>query len=142
MYESVNKTWFIDIDGTLVKHLSNDSLDVLIEDSGDDSHKKEKPIDESVKFLNKIPKEDTIVITTARDARHSDHTLRMLDHFKIRYDRVIFDLRAGPRVLVNDIKPIGSAGNAEPLKTAYAINVNRDEGIPSEDLMAGAYSSG
>ena len=133
MFESVNKTWFIDIDGTLVKHLSNYSLDVLIEHSGENSYKEETPIEGSIKFLNNIPKDDTIVITTARDKRHTNHTLKMLDHFKIRYDKVMFDLRSGPRIIVNDIKPVGTAGNTEPLKTAYAINVNRDEGIPSEN---------
>ena len=29
--ESLNKTWFIDIDGTIVKHLYNDALDEAIE---------------------------------------------------------------------------------------------------------------
>ena len=31
--------------------------------------------------------------------------------------------------LINDVKPVGAAGNTEPLKTAFAINVKRDAGI-------------
>jgi len=53
----------------------------------------------------------------------------MLEHFNIRYDKILFDLRSGPRVLVNDIKPVGVVGNESPIKTAYAINVERDRGI-------------
>ena len=127
--ESLNKTWFIDIDGTIVKHWGNEQLDEAIEKKGELSHLSEQPIEESVEFLKSIPSSDTIVLTTARDSKHEDHTLRMLDHYNIRYDRIMFDLRSGPRLLINDIKPVGSAGNAEPLKMAYALNVERDKGI-------------
>lgn len=127
--ESLNSTWFVDIDGTIVKHCSNDSIDNAIFNMGDESHLMEKPIEKSIKFLNDLPSGDTIILTTARDSKHEDHTLRMLKHFRIRYDRIMFDLRSGPRYLVNDIKPVGVANNSEPLKMAFALNVNRDEGI-------------
>ncbi len=119
--ESTNKTWFIDIDGTIVEHSTNDELDKLIETLGDESHKIEKPIEESILFVNSLPRADTIIITTARDARHKDHTIRMLNHFNVRYDDILFDLRSGPRV--------GAVGNTKPYKTAFAINVERDKGI-------------
>ena len=64
----------------------------------------------------------------------------MLDYSKIRYDRILFNLRSGARILINDIKPVGIAGNSEPLKTAYAINVERNEGIPIESLPSFFYS--
>lgn len=127
--ESTNKTWFIDIDGTIVKHNSNDQIDEAIETKGHDSHLIEIPIRSSIEFLNSIPDNDTIVLTTARDSRHAPHTIKMLKYFSIRYDRIMFDLMAGPRVIVNDIKPVGTAGNKVPMKTAFAININRDEGI-------------
>tara|TARA_R100000008_G_C3561375_1_gene156406 strand:- start:627 stop:1052 length:426 start_codon:yes stop_codon:yes gene_type:complete len=135
--ESTNKTWFIDIDGTLVYHQTDENLDRVIEELGAESHIVEKPIEESVSFINDIPPDDTIIITTARDSKHKDHTLRMLNHFNIRYDDVLFDLRSGPRVVVNDVKPIGAAGNDKPMKTAYAINVERDAGVsPSKASLA------
>lgn len=127
--ESLNKTWFIDIDGTIVKHLYNDDLDNAIKSLGDRSHTLEKPIKSSVKHLNNIPKDDTIILTTARDSRHKEHTLRMLKKFKIRYDDIMFDLRSGPRCVINDIKPAGTVGNSSPVKTAFAFNVVRDKGI-------------
>lgn len=127
--EKLNKTWFIDIDGTIVYHQNNFNLDDIIEELGDDSHTMEKPIERSVKFLNSIPGDDTIVLTTARDSRHKDHTIRMLKYYNIRYDRIMFDLRAGPRYLINDIKPPGVSGNTNPIQTAIAVNLERDKGI-------------
>ena len=127
--EKLNKTWFIDIDGTIVYHQNNFNLDDIIEELGDDSHTMEKPIECSLKFLNSIPGDDTIVLTTARDSRHKDHTIRMLEHYNIRYDRIMFDLRAGPRYLINDIKPPGVSGNTRPIQTAIAVNLERDKGI-------------
>tara|TARA_A100001037_G_scaffold129468_1_gene117254 strand:- start:153 stop:563 length:411 start_codon:yes stop_codon:yes gene_type:complete len=130
--ESLNKTWFIDIDGTLVKSRNDDQLDEAVYSMGDKSHLSEEPIKKSLEFIQSIPLNDTIVLTTARDSRHKDHTLNMLAHLNIRYDRILFDLRAGARILINDIKPAGTAGNSEPLKMAYAVNVERNEGIPIE----------
>ena len=127
--ESLNKTWFIDIDGTIVKHLCNDSIDTAIEKKGEESHLIETPIKQSVNFLNSIPPTDTIVLTTARDSKHRDHTLKMLRHHNIKYDKILFDLRSGPRYLINDTKPAGVVGNKEPMQTAFAINVERDKGI-------------
>ena len=132
--ESLNKTWFIDIDGTIVKTRNNEQLDEAISSMGNKSYLSEEPIKKSLDFIQSIPISDTIVLTTARDSRHEDHTLQMLNHFKIRYDKILFDLRSGARILINDIKPIGIAGNSEPLKTAYAINVERNKGIPVESF--------
>lgn len=132
--ETLNKTWFIDIDGTIFKSRNDEQLDEAINSMGDKSHLSEEPIKKSVEFIQSIPINDTIVLTTARDSRHKEHTLKMLNHYKIRYDRILFDLRAGARILINDIKPVGIAGNSEPLKMAYAINVERNEGIPIESF--------
>ena len=85
-------------------------------------------------MYRQIPKEDTVVLTTAREENIRDHTIRMLKHFSIRYDRIMFSLRSGPRYVINDIKPVGVVGNSEPLKMAFAINVERDTGITKEDL--------
>ena len=130
--ESLNKTWFIDIDGTIVKTRNNEQLDEAINSMGDESFLIEEPIEKSVNFIQSIPFSDTIVLTTARDSRHEGHTLKMLKHFRIRYDRILFDLRSGARVLINDIKPVGIAGNSEPLDMAFAVNVKRNEGIPAD----------
>jgi len=135
--ETLNKTWFVDIDGTFLKHNSNISLDELVKQKG--SHLKEKPIRKSIKFLRDLPKGDKIIITTARESRHREHTIKTLKHFKVRYDDILFNLPSGPRILINDIKPPGVVNNANPIITAYAVNVNRDEGINSDDEHLAGY---
>ena len=135
--ETLNKTWFVDIDGTFLKHNSNIGLDDLVKE--EDSHLKEIPIPKSIKFLRDLPKGDKIIITTARESRHREHTIKTLKHFKVRYDDILFNLPSGPRILINDIKPPGVVNNANPIITAYAVNVNRDEGINSDDEHLAGY---
>ena len=125
--ENLNKTWFVDIDGTLLIHKTNEQLDQLIEENDIKSHLYETPIIDAVSFINNLPKKDRIVLTTARENRHLAHTVRTLHHFNIRYNKIIDELGSGPRVVVNDIKPAGTANNQQNLNTAYAINVNRDQ---------------
>jgi len=133
--EGLNKTWFIDIDGTVVKHLGNDYLDEAIEKNGDSSYLCEEPIQDSVSFLSSISPSDIVVLTTARDSRHAPHTIKMLKYYNIRYDKIMFDLKSGPRYLINDIKPAGTAGNKEPIETAFAINLERDKGIEQSRIL-------
>ena len=135
MKETLNKTWFVDIDGTILYHNSNDNLDDIIEKHGSKSHLQEKPINSGIEFFKNRPKKDRIIISTAREERHIDHTLRALRHFGMPFDDYVFELGAGPRVVVNDIKPPGAAGNKEPLKTAYGMDVERDCGFTSEHYI-------
>ena len=120
----MNKTWFIDIDGTLVRHLEDDDIDRGVE---------EELLPFTLEFLREIRDQgDYIVITTARLERHRKVTEQMLSEFGIIYDHIIFGLGSQERVLINDIKPTGSYdGGAEehPLPTAYAINMDRNEGF-------------
>ncbi|MEM2116030.1 MAG: hypothetical protein QXD62_02770 [Candidatus Woesearchaeota archaeon] len=106
---SLPKTWIFDLDGTIVKHNCH------LED-------KDKLLPGVKKFLSKISKKDFIIILTARSKKFRKQTEEFLKKKKIRYDLIIFDVPLGERILINDKKPSG-------LKTAYAINVNRDEGL-------------
>jgi len=126
--ENLNKTWFVDIDGTLLIHKTNEELDKIIEENDIKSHLYETPIIDAISFINDLPEKDRVVLTTARENRHLAHTIRTLHHFNIRYNKIVDELGSGPRIVVNDIKPAGTAGNQENLDTAYAINVNRDQG--------------
>ena len=120
----MNKTWFIDIDGTLVRHLENKEID---------EGTKEELLPYVLEFLEGIEKRgDCIILTTARLEEHRKITEKMLREFGIRYDQIIFGIGSRERVVVNDIKPIDAfdGGSREnPLPTAYAINVNRNEGF-------------
>ncbi len=80
----MNKTWFIDIDGTLVRHLEDDDIDRGVE---------EELLPFTLEFLREIREQgDYIVITTARLERHRKVTEQMLSEFGIIYDHIIFGL--------------------------------------------------
>jgi len=134
LHTKIGKTWFIDIDGTILKAQSNAKLDRMITQFGNKSHTQEQTLPSSKHFLKKIPKRDTVVLTTARDNRHKEHTEKTLEYFGIRYDEVIYDLRSGARILVNDVKPKGAIKNEHEIKTAFAINLKRNQGLQKEHL--------
>ena len=106
---NLSHTWFIDLDGTLLKH--NGHL------SGNDSL-----TEGAKKFIDDIPDTDMIIIVTSRTDEHRDFTIKSLKDFGIRYDKIIFGLPMGERIIINDIKPRG-------LKTARSLNVIRDKGL-------------
>lgn len=109
------KTWFIDLDGTLVlqkSHLSDQ--DYILPNTLDF-------------FKNTIKEEDVVIITTGRS---EDQRQRIEDFFKankMKFDRIICGLPTGLRILVNDNKPDGTI-------TARSINVERDKGITTESI--------
>lgn len=105
---NLGHTWIFDLDGTLVKHngYKIDGEDTLLEGVLD--------------MLNQIPEADMIVILTSREEKYKEETIKFLDDNNIRYDKIMFGVPIGERIVVNDIKPGG-------LKTAMAINLKRDD---------------
>lgn len=124
--EELDKTWFVDLDGTVLKHRTNDEIDSFINKYGKKSHLEEVPLVDRIRFFRNLPKSSSIIITTARLEHQREHTLRTLDHLKIPYNNIIFNIPSGPRVVVNDIKPPLTVGNKHYLDTAYALNVDRN----------------
>ena len=114
------KTWFVDIDGTIVEHRSNKEI-------SEATH--EKLLPGSKEFLQEARQRgDQIILTTARLTLHREHTERMLNDFGIPYDEIIYNLSPYERILINDIKPEGDH-RAREMYTAYAINVERNRGL-------------
>jgi hydroxymethylpyrimidine pyrophosphatase-like HAD family hydrolase len=104
------RTWFIDFDGTLVTQRSHMMLtDTILEGT-------------KAFFKEVVDKMDYVIITTARTCDHKSRIERFLESHGLRFDLVICGLTTGARMLVNDTKPDGSL-------TAYAFNLERDEGI-------------
>ena len=101
-------TWFLDLDGTLVKHNGHLTAggDTLL--AGADA------------LLAQIPAGDMVVIVTSRTEAHREVTLQFLAAQDIRYDVVIFGAPFGERIVVNDAKPSG-------LMTAVAWTGTRDQ---------------
>ena len=124
--EELDKTWFVDLDGTVLKHRTNNEIDKFINKYGEKSHLEEIPLVDRIHFFKNLPKRDIIIVTTARLEHQREHTIRALNHWKMPYNYIIFDIPSGPRIVVNDIKPPLTAGNTHYLDTAYALNVDRN----------------
>ncbi len=107
------KTWLIDIDGTIFAHNGyKDGEDSLL--SG------------VAEFFVKIPKDDKIVLLSAREEKHRAVTEAALARFGLRYDQLLLGLPPGERILINDNKPSG-------LPMAFALNVKRNAGLCEVD---------
>lgn len=104
---ALRHTWILDIDGTILKHngYKLDGHDTLL--------------DGVKEFFDSIPKDDKIILLTARENKHIDNLKKFLQAHNLRYDHLLSDIPVGERILVNDKKPSG-------LNTAYAINKDRD----------------
>ncbi len=120
--ENNGKTYFIDIDGTLVHNKEEENLEELLhlDDVNTDSIEQLLP---NVKhFWNNISDNDVIIITTARSEKYRCLTEKLFTKYNLRYDKLIMDLRTGPRVLINDTPDL-------TFQKAVAINVKRDQGF-------------
>lgn len=133
--ENLDQTWIIDLDGTIVKHRTNIDLDKWIEQYGpEESWKQEEILDGVSQFFDDLSAHDKIVFMTAREERHREHTCNMLKNFGIPYSDIIFSANAGPRIIMNDIKPKERCGLDYDLKTAHAVNLRRNEGLKNVPL--------
>lgn len=106
-FSTLNKTWILDIDGTLVKHngYKIDGYDTLLNGV--------------VEFFETLNPNDRVVLLTARKEEYLPALKDFLAQNNIRYDFLLTDMPMGERILINDRKPSG-------LDMAYAINKNRD----------------
>lgn len=109
----LNKTWLIDLDGTIFSH--NGYL------CGED-----KILDGIEDFFNKNVKQgDYVLALTSREEKYKEFTENSIKKFNLRIDKIIYNLPHGERILINDKKPSG-------LVTALAINIDRNGIIPVE----------
>jgi uncharacterized HAD superfamily protein len=101
------KTWLIDIDGTIVKHNGyKNGKDILLEGVKD--------------FFDQLDKRDSVILLTARSEEFREITEEFLQVNHIRYDKIIFGLPTGERILINDNKPSG-------LVMGHVFNKERDK---------------
>lgn len=119
--ENNGTTYFIDIDGTLVHNKQEEDLEQLLSSDNEQNESKEELLPNVLELWNSIKPNDIIIITTARSEKYRTMTDKLFKKFNMRYDKMIMDLRTGPRVLINDTPD-------ESFKKAIAINVKRDHG--------------
>lgn len=122
--ENNGKTYFIDIDGTLVNNKQEEDLmELLKRDEGEMNAGSIEELLPNVKqFWNNIDDNDIVIITTARSEKYRKFTEKIFQKYNLRYDKLIMDLRTGPRVLINDTFDL-------TYQKAIAINVKRDQGF-------------
>ena len=106
---SLNHTWIIDLDGTLVEHNGYKT--------GED-----KLLDGVKEFMQSIPAGDYVLILTGREIETKQRTEEFLKENGIRYDKIIFEMPLGERILINDSKPSG-------LICSYSLSPERNEGL-------------
>ncbi len=104
---SLGHSWFLDLDGTILKH-NGYKLD------GEDSF-----LQGAKEFLRSLPAEDCIIFATSRTLEQKEETESFLQKHGVKYHQIVYGLPYGERILLNDRKPSG-------LKTAFAINEERD----------------
>lgn len=113
LVSELGKTWLIDLDGTVVKHngYKTDGKDTFLEGAKE--------------FLLSVSPEDVVIFLTSRTTEYARMTETFLEENGIRYDRIMYGLPYGERILVNDCKPRG-------LRTAIAVNTKRDQFMQSQ----------
>ena len=109
--KNLSHTWFIDLDGSIVKH------------NGYIVDKEDSLLDGVSVFFRNIPTKDIIIIKTNKKKKLKKKTIEFLKKNKIRFNEIIFDLPYGERILINDIKP------NQKLKTSISINLKRNYGL-------------
>ena len=118
MLDSYPKTYFIDIDGTIVPNLTIEDLDEYIQIPN-----YIQDLLPGVKnFFNSLHRNDVVIFTTARENKYKELTERTLNHHRIKYLQLIMDLPSGQRFLINDTMNVF-------YQKAVAINVLRNHGM-------------
>lgn len=112
---TLNKTWILDFDGTLVEHNGYKTAD-------------DRFLPGAKEFLQSIPENDFVLIMTAREKEAKVKTEKFLKENNIRYNLILFEMPMGERILLNDNKPSG-------LKCAYALNPKRNEGLKNLNII-------
>ena len=101
------KTWVFDVDGTLLIHNGH------LRTQGDEVLPGVK------EFFSNISPEDKVVLLTARKEVFREQLESFLNANGIRFDKILYGMPMGERILGNDKKPSGRV-------TAYAVNKERD----------------
>jgi hypothetical protein len=113
-----NSTYFVDIDGTIVKYRQFDKL----------LQTKAEPIQEVIDNINEeYDKGSHIVITSARPIEYLDFTKKELKKIGLKYHQIILGIGRGTRFLLNDIDPENPT-----VKRAVGINLIRDKGYKNK----------
>ena len=107
---SLNHTWILDLDGTVVKHngYKIDGEDTLLPGVRE--------------FFDNLDVNDMVIFVTSREEQYRKLTEKFLKENNIRYNYIIFGAPYGERIIINDNKPSG-------LVMSKSVSLSRDEGL-------------
>ena len=113
-------TFFVDIDGTIVKYRKFSELSTATL----------TPIQDVIDFINKSYDEGChIVITTARPNTFELFTKQELEKLGVKYHQMIMGIGRGTRIVLNDKDP-----QAPEIPRAWGINFVRDQGLKDIEI--------
>jgi len=112
------KTFFIDIDGTIVQYPEEGQLDRISEIDG----YVEELLPSAKEFFKSLKDNDVVIFTTGRREKHRKLTERTLKHHNIKYKHLIMDLPWGQRYIINDTTNM-------LYQKAIGINLLKDKGF-------------
>lgn len=117
--EDFPKTFFIDIDGTIVPY-------PRYKGELDDKIKSDKYVEDLLPgakdFFNNLNENDVVIFTTGRQEKYRKLTERTLKHHNIKYKHLIMNLPIGKRYLINDTRNM-------LFQKSIAINLLRNKGF-------------
>jgi len=114
-----NPTFFVDIDGTLVKYRKFDELSTAIL----------TPISEVIDYVNdQYNSGAVIIITTARPESFRNYTMSELEKIGVKFHQLVMDCGRGTRVILNDKDP-----EQPEIQRAVGINLDRNMGFQTLD---------
>lgn len=110
-----NHTFFVDIDGTIIKYREFENL----------LNTEPEPIQDVIDFVNQQYDEGAIIIiTTARPSELELFTKQDLEKINLKYHQIIFGCGRGTRYVINDRDP-----EYPDTDRAIGFNFNRDKGF-------------
>jgi hypothetical protein len=110
-----NPTYFVDIDGTIIKYRKFTEL----------HHTVPEPIQDVIDYLNdQFTNGAVIIVTTARPEDYRLHTEHELNAIGLKHHKIIMSCGRGSRIILNDLDP----DNLE-IPRAVGINLKRNEGL-------------
>ena len=112
---TLSKTWIFDLDGTLVEHNGYKT--------GED-----RILPGVKEFWAQIPETDYILIVTSRENAAKEKTENFLLNNHLRFNKILFEMPMGERILMNDDKPSG-------LPMAFSVRRKRNEGLADLDIQ-------
>lgn len=115
----MSKTIFCDIDGTILSHLGDGTVQHLVGATVLPNVKKR---------LNEWSRKGyKLILVTARKPSTKEATEKQLAALGISYDEILMGIN-GQRVLINDEKPNDDA------PTALAVNLKRNKGFVGQEI--------